>query len=265
MSNAKAQEITSFCKQDEVLAPAYVCHKGSKGAKTLSLPRHVAIILDGNRRWARNHSLPISSGHIKGAQAVEPILEYAARLGIEALTLYMFSTENWRRSEKEVDELFTMMEQYLSEHLHKVIQKGIKLLCIGQLDKVPVNLRQRLMEAVEATKQGKTLTVVLAINYGARAELVHAAQNLATKVKEGLLEPSDIREWHISELLGTHPVGDPELFIRTSGERRISNFLLWQLAYSELYFTDVLWPDFTPLHFEKALEHYSLRQRRFGV
>jgi undecaprenyl diphosphate synthase len=228
------------------------------------VPRHVAIIMDGNGRWAKQRGLPRAAGHRAGAEAVRRALEAAAKHGVEVLTLYAFSSENWRRSPEEIADLTALMRFYLERELKTLEKEGVKLRLIGDYSAFAPELVDRLEKAVERTSSNERLTLVIALNYGSHAEIASAAKALAEKVKAGEIEPEDIDEQAISRQLQTHDLPALDLLIRTSGEMRLSNFLLWQSAYAELMFLDLLWPDFDEAAFAEALEQFAGRQRRFG-
>ena len=235
-----------------------------RGTSAGGVPRHVAIIMDGNGRWAAKRGLPRVAGHRAGAEAVRAALKSAAKAGIEVLTLYAFSSENWRRSEEEVSDLKGLLGYYLERELDELDRQGVRLLLIGDHIAFGPQLVERLERAVERTAANDRLTLVVALSYGARSEISGAARSLAAKVKSGILEPSAIDEELFGSELMTAGLPDLDLLIRTSGEKRLSNFLLWQAAYAELIFTDTLWPDFDEAALAAALEDYSGRQRRFG-
>ncbi len=228
------------------------------------LPRHVAVIMDGNGRWAKQHNRPRVFGHRNGVRAVREITEAAAELGIEYLTLYAFSTENWNRPQKEVEALMLLLVQTLYKEIQTLNKNNIRLKAIGDISKLPPKTRQALLDGIEKTSGNKRMTLVLALNYSAKWELVEAAKNLAGQVKNGSIEVEDIDEQLFASALSTVNIPDPELLIRTSGETRLSNFLLWQLAYAEFYFTPVFWPDFGKENFYEAILNYQQRERRFG-
>src|SRR3989338_3418373 len=229
-----------------------------------NLPRHVAIILDGNGRWAESKNLPRSQGHVEGVKRVEEIVEAAREMGIEALTLYTFSTENWTRPQTEVSMIMKIFCAVLDEKVKKLMKDNIRFRSIGRRDGVPKDVLERIDRAIELTKDNSGLIVNIAFNYGSRIEITDAIKNLAKDIKEGRLQVEEITEQVISDALYTKGLPDPDLLIRTSGEKRISNFLLWQLSYSELYFTDKFWPEFTQEEFEKAIADYQRRERRYG-
>lgn len=227
-------------------------------------PRHVAVIMDGNGRWAERRRLPRSAGHRAGAEAVRAILKSAVKAGVEVLTLYAFSSENWRRSDDEISDLKGLMGYYLERELDELARQGVRLLLIGDHQAFGPQLVERLERAVEKTRHNKRLTLVVALNYGSRGEIADAARRLAAKAVSGELDPSDIDEELFGNELGTAGLPELDVIIRTSGEKRLSNFLLWQAAYAELIFVDVLWPDFDEAAFNSALEEFACRQRRFG-
>jgi len=228
------------------------------------LPRHVAIIMDGNGRWASGRGLPRIEGHRRGKEAVRAVVETARSLGIPYLSLYAFSTENWNRPQKEVDALMGLLRRYLATELRKMMRNQIRLLAIGNLDRLPAAVQDALRRNMEATRNNTGMTVVLAVSYGGREELAAAMRTMAREVQNGTLDPASINERTVSAHLSTAGIPDPDLLIRTSGEMRVSNFLLWQIAYSELLVTPTLWPDFGEAEFVAALSHYQGRERRFG-
>jgi undecaprenyl diphosphate synthase len=228
------------------------------------LPRHVAIIMDGNGRWATQRGLSRVQGHRRGKESVREIVETAREIGIEFLTLYAFSTENWERPEREVGALMALLRRYVRSELGKMMKNGIRLIAIGNLRRLPREVLADLRAAEQTTRRNTGMTVQLAVSYGAREEIVAAARRLARQVRDGVIAPEDIDEELFSSSLMTAGVPDPDLLIRTSGEMRLSNFLLWQVAYSELYVTEALWPDFRRPQFLAALEDYRHRERRFG-
>lgn len=225
-----------------------------------SLPCHVAIIMDGNGRWARQRRLPRIAGHRAGAKNIRRAVKAFANYGVKYLTLFAFSTENWSRPQKEIHGLVRLLSNSIDEEAKALHKANIKLRHIGKLDRLPVELRRRVKSATELTKDNTRMTLCLAFDYGSRSEIVDAVQC----IKEGNVSPAGISETIFSSYLSTADIPDPDLIIRTGGEIRLSNFLLWQAAYSELYFTPVLWPDFNKKEIEKALLDYRQRQRRFG-
>ena len=235
-----------------------------KGVDATGVPRHVAIIMDGNGRWAAKRGLPRVAGHRAGAEAVRTTLKAAAKAGVEVLTLYAFSSENWRRSEEEVSDLKGLLGYYLERELDELAREGVRLRLIGDPAAFGPQLVERLERAVERTAQNDRLTLVVALNYGARGEIAGAARRLAEQAAAGRLDPDAIDEARLGAELMTHELPELDLLIRTSGEKRLSNFLLWQVAYAELIFVDTLWPDFDAAAFRAAIEEFSRRQRRFG-
>lgn len=229
-----------------------------------NIPRHVAIILDGNGRWAKKRLLPRNAGHAAGSKNVEKICSAAWNMGIEYLTMYAFSTENWSRPKDEVDALMKLLHNYLSDCLKTSRKNNMQVRVIGDISRLEPELQERIVELERESAQNTGLHFQVALNYGSRDEIRRAIRKIADEVKEGKLQPEDIDESVIEEHLDTHGIPDPDLMIRTSGEQRLSNYLLWQLAYSEFYFTDVLWPDFDKSELEKAVEFYQTRDRRFG-
>ena len=229
-----------------------------------SVPRHVAIIMDGNGRWAEKRGLPRVAGHRAGAEAVRRALQAAADHGVEVLTIYAFSSENWRRSSEEISDLTALMRFYLERELKTLEKERVRLKLIGDYSAFGPELVERLERAVERTARNDRLTLVIALNYGSRAEIAAAARSLAVKAAGGELDPGDIDEQSIEAELDTRDLPELDLLIRTSGEVRLSNFLLWQAAYAELLFLDILWPDFDEKTFADALGRFAARERRFG-
>ncbi|HRU39358.1 MAG TPA: isoprenyl transferase [Candidatus Goldiibacteriota bacterium] len=232
--------------------------------KDKKLPVHVAVIMDGNGRWAKKRNLPRIFGHREGAKSVRAVTEAAAEAGIKYLTLYAFSTENWKRPEKEVDFLMGLLENHLKTELPVMMKNNVRLHTIGNILALPERVQKKLKIVKRKTSSNTGLNLVLALNYGARDEITAAVRKIAFNAKKGLINPCKIGHEDISRQLYTADIPDPDLLIRTSGEMRISNFLLWQIAYSELYVTKVLWPDFRKKEFLKALREFSRRERRFG-
>jgi len=228
------------------------------------LPRHVAIIMDGNGRWARRQGLPRIEGHRRGVQSVRTVVEESCRLGLEQLTLYCLSVENWKRPRAELEFLMLLLEQYLREERQEILEQNIRFTAIGRLDALPARVRKELAINQEVSRQNTGLVLCLALNYGGRTEITDAVRELARQVREGTLDPEAITEETISNALYTAGMPDPDLLIRTSGEMRISNFLLWQISYAELHITSKCWPEFTREDFHAALRDYAQRQRRFG-
>jgi undecaprenyl diphosphate synthase len=229
-----------------------------------SIPRHVAIIMDGNGRWAQKHHLPRLSGHEAGRKSVKEVVQAAIHHGVRYLTLYAFSVENWQRPREEVQGLMGLLRGVLREELKDMGQQGIRLRMIGRKQDLPEAVREELETAIENTKGNAKLDLILALSYGSRVEITEAVQAVAREVKSGSLDPEAIREKTVSDHLYTREIPDPDLLIRTSGEMRISNFMLWQAAYAEMFFIDTLWPDFTVTQFTEALDWFSKRDRRFG-
>lgn len=228
------------------------------------LPRHVAIIMDGNGRWAKREGLARMFGHRKGVETVHRITEAAAELGIGYLTLYTFSTENWNRPKEEVDALMALLVDTIAKETPTLMKNNIRLETIGDLSRLPEQTRSKFIGCIQETSNNTGLSLVIALSYSARWEIIRATQMMAAAVQAGQLLVEDINEETISSFMTTRNMPDPDLLIRTSGELRISNFLLWQLAYSELYFTDCLWPEFTEEEFYHAIVDYQHRERRFG-
>lgn len=227
--------------------------------------RHLAIIMDGNGRWAQQRGLPRLAGHQQGAEAVIRVVDECSRLGIRYLTLFAFSSENWGRPEHEVSTLMELLLSFLSSQRQKMLDNGVRLRVIGDRERLTPNVQQALIMAEDETAAGESLTLTLALSYGGRNEIVRAVRHLATEVAAGRLAPEDIDGSLLESSLDTNGLPAPDLLIRTSGEMRISNFLLWQLAYSELYFSETLWPDFDRAEMQRALETFQMRQRRFGL
>ena len=230
-----------------------------------TLPKHVAIIMDGNGRWAAARGLPRIKGHEAGAESVSEIVRDCRERGISALTLYSFSTENWKRPSAEVGALMGLLERYLAAEKKEILDNGIRLNAIGQIDRLPAHVRLPLQLLMKDSARNDGMTLTLALSYGGRREIVDAVQAIAKKVRRRELVPEEIDETTIAAHLYTTNLPDPDLLIRTSGEMRISNFLLWQLAYTEIYVTDVLWPDFRKPQLQQALDDYAKRERRYGL
>ena len=228
------------------------------------LPKHLAIIMDGNGRWAKQKGMLRVFGHENGAKSVRITVETCAKLGIENLTLYAFSTENWNRPQPEVKTLMKLLVSSLKKEIKGLHENNIRLNSIGNLEMLPTSAQKQLIEVIEKTKSNTRMTLTLALSYGSREEIVQSVKAIADKVKNNIISSADIDESIINEHLYTHNLPDVDLLIRTSGEHRISNFLLWQIAYAELYFTDVLWPDFSEEDLYLALADYQKRERRFG-
>ena len=228
------------------------------------IPTHVAIIMDGNGRWAKKRNMPRIKGHYEGMQTVKKITKYASKLGVEYLTLYAFSTENWARPKEEVSYLMDLPEKMFSSFMPELMENNVKVEVIGVVEKLPENTRKAVNDAIEQTKNNTGLKLIFALNYGSKDEMLRAIKQITKDVQDNKYSIDEISEEHVSQNLFTSNTPDPDLLIRTSGEQRISNFLLWQIAYSEFLFTKVAWPDFTEEEFYKALLEYQSRDRRFG-
>lgn len=228
------------------------------------LPVHIGIIMDGNGRWAKKRGMPRSFGHKAGAKAFDEIIDFAGNLGIKVVTVYAFSTENWSRPKDEVDAIMELLKDYLNNGLKKLEGKDTKVKIIGDIDSLPEDIRHGIKNIEENTKNGKSMLVQIALNYGGRLEIARAAQKAAVMVKNGEISPEDITVEFLSSLMYDPDVPDPDLIIRPSGEYRLSNFLLWESAYSEFWFSDVLWPDFKGEDLLRAVSDYQKRSRRFG-
>ena len=231
---------------------------------TAFLPKHVAIIMDGNGRWAKQRGLLRAIGHENGTKAVREAVEASAELGIKNLTLYAFSTENWNRPKIEVQTLMKLLVSSLKKEIKTLEENNIKLNAIGNLNALPTKAHKELLEVIEKTKSNNRMTLTLALSYGSREEILNTVKKISIKVKNNIISPENIDESVINEHLYTQNLPDVDLLIRTSGEQRISNFLLWQIAYAELYFTNILWPDFSRKNLYEALIEYQKRERRFG-
>lgn len=229
-----------------------------------NVPKHVAIILDGNGRWAKKRFLPRNAGHAQGSKTVEQICEDAHDLGIKYLTVYAFSTENWKRPKDEVDALMKLLNKYLKNCIERSTKNNMRVRVIGDITPLADDIKEKIIKLEEVSKNNTGLNFQVALNYGGRDEIIRAIKKCASDCADGLINPDDITEELFSERLDTSDIPDPDLLIRTSGEQRLSNFLLWQLAYTEFYFTDVLWPDFNKKELQKAIDYYASRDRRFG-
>ena len=230
-----------------------------------ALPRHVAIIMDGNGRWAKARGLPRTAGHKKGADALRTILNACRDSGVQYLTIYAFSSENWKRPSEEISDLMQLLQHYLHRELESLHENKVRLRFIGDLTPLAADIRRQIDDAEALTERNLAFNLTIALSYGSRQELARAMRKLAQQVKEGTLEPDVINEEHLTYALDTANMPEPDLLIRTGGEQRLSNFLLWQSAYTELYFTPVLWPDFDKMHFKAALDDYATRERRYGT
>lgn len=232
--------------------------------RDMKLPRHIAIILDGNGRWAKSKGMPRNYGHAQGSKNVERICEEAWKMGIKYLTVYAFSTENWSRPKNEVDALMKLLRNYMKTCLKTAEKNDMKIRVIGDIKPLDEDIKSRILELEKATENNGGLNFTIALNYGSRDEIARAVRRIGEDCSAGKLRPEEIDEKVVSSYLDTAGIPDPDLMIRTSGEQRLSNYLLWQLAYSEFYFTDVPWPDFTKEELEKAIVEYNRRHRRFG-
>jgi len=232
---------------------------------TTKLPAHVAIIMDGNGRWAKKRLLNRINGHEKGSETVRTIVRTCRQIGISYLTLYAFSTENWQRPKTEVEALMALLRKFLQSERKEMVENNIRLRVIGQLDRLPTEVREALDQTMTATREQTGMNLILALSYGGRAEIVRMVQEVAEKIKRGIIDPQAVNEELISDHLYTRDIPDPDLLIRTSGEMRISNFLLWQIAYTELFVTQTLWPDFSKEEFLQILKDFQARVRRFGA
>ncbi len=229
------------------------------------LPQHVAIIMDGNGRWAKQRHLPRVEGHRHGVESVRAVVRAAGEAGVKYLTLYAFSVENWNRPKDEVDTLMKYLARFLKNEIPELNRNNVRLEAIGQIYRLPEFVQQQLAKTKAALAKNNGLTLILALSYGGRTEIVEAVREIASKVKRGAIEPAEINEQIFAQHLYTRPWPDPDLLIRTSGEMRVSNFLLWQISYAELVVTQTLWPDFRKAQFNDALEEYARRHRRFGA
>jgi len=230
-----------------------------------AIPRHVAVIMDGNGRWAQQRGLDRIEGHRAGIESVRAVVRAAHELGVRQLTLYAFSTENWNRPRAEVDALMSILEHYLESELAEVHRNGIRVRAIGRLERLPESVRRKLDRALEHTRRNSEMELIFAISYGGRTEIVDAARRIAREVEQGKLGPEQIDEKVFAEYLYAPDLPDPDLLIRTGGESRISNFLLWQIAYAEVHVTDVMWPDFRKRDLVEAILSYQARERRYGL
>lgn len=228
------------------------------------LPRHVAVIMDGNGRWAYSRGLPRTAGHRAGMSALKEIVNVCGEIGIQVLTVYAFSTENWKRPVEEVDFLMQLLVEYIGRELEELHRQGVRVKVLGEIAELPEPVQREIYQAVEKTAENQGLTLNVAVNYGGRREILKAIREISQRVKEGSLKPEDITEDLVDESLYTRGMPDPDLVIRPSGEMRLSNFLLWQVAYAEFWFNSILWPDFRREHFLQAIVEYQQRHRRFG-
>ena len=226
--------------------------------------QHIAIIMDGNGRWAAKRGMPRSFGNKKGAERVKEVVQTAGELGVKYLTLYAFSTENWQRSPDEVNDLMDLLRQYLKSELSELQKNGVRIVFIGEREMLPADIRSSMRRLEDDTKNNAKMTVCIALSYGSRQEILQAVRKIATLAKRGDIKPEDIDDKMFSDMLYTQEIPDPDLVIRTSGEQRLSNYLLWQVAYAEFYFSEVLWPDFDRAELEKIIENFNKRERRYG-
>ena len=233
--------------------------------KMLTIPEHVAIIMDGNGRWAKKRFMPRSYGHVQGSKVVEKVIRAAGEMGIKYLTVYAFSTENWRRPEEEVGTLMKLLNNYLDDCIKKCKKNNMKVKVIGEIHRLDKELQEKIVRLEEESKDYDGIQFTMALNYGSRDEMIRAMRKMTKDVQKGILKEEDITEEQFSRYLDTAGMPDPDLMIRTSGEERLSNFMMWQLAYTEFYFTDVLWPDFGKEELIKAIEYFNGRDRRFGA
>ena len=232
------------------------------------LPKHIAMIMDGNGRWAQARGYPRFYGHLRGSYRVKEIVREARKIGISALTLYAFSTENWKRPEEELAVLWKTLRKYIRRQVSEMKSNGIRLLVIGEMDRLPIEVQQELKSAMEFLKEGKDMVLTFALSYGGRAEILSAAKKLAQACMDGRLSPERISESEFEKQLWTSPLGelsDVDLLVRTSGEKRLSNYLLWQSSYAEFDFPEIFWPDYSVEEFHKSLENFKNRKRRFGA
>ncbi|MCS7062954.1 MAG: isoprenyl transferase [Methylacidiphilales bacterium] len=236
----------------------------TEGISLKKIPRHVAIIMDGNGRWAKERGLPRIQGHRTGAESVREVVKTAAELGIQFITLYAFSAENWHRPASEIKALMELLKKFLRDEISELNRSNIRLQAIGRLKDLPSEVQKQLHRTIQATQKNNGLTLILALSYSGRQEIIDAVQSILTEIRLGHLDPAQVDENIFQHHLYTRYYPDPDLLIRTSGEMRLSNFLLWQVSYTELYVTPCLWPDFRREEFLKAIEDYSKRQRRFG-
>ena len=236
-----------------------------RSSNQVSPPAHVAIIMDGNGRWAKQRHLPRVEGHRNGVESVRAVVRAAGEAGVKYLTLYAFSVENWNRPKDEVDTLMKYLARFLKNEIGELNRNNVRLEVIGQIYRLPEFVQKQLEKTKAALAKNNGLTLILALSYGGRTEIVEAVREIASKVKRGAIEPAEINEQVIAQHLYTRPWPDPDLLIRTSGEMRVSNFLLWQISYAELVVTQTLWPDFRKAQFNEALEEYARRHRRFGA
>lgn len=228
------------------------------------IPRHVAIVMDGNGRWAEKRSKPRLYGHKVGADSVREVVEIAGEIGVEVLTLYAFSSENWNRPDREVNGLMTILKNYLVSELQRMLKNDIRLTCLGELERLPESVRKVLTDVIDKTKHNNSLVLNLALSYGSRDEITHAVREIAEQCRLGQIDSKKISHQTVADHLYTAGLVDPDLLIRTGGEQRLSNFLLWQASYAEIVFSEIMWPDFRKDSFLDAVHEYQIRERRFG-
>ncbi|MES2677232.1 MAG: isoprenyl transferase [Pseudomonadota bacterium] len=233
-------------------------------SRLTTIPTHIAVIMDGNARWAKNKNLPVAMGHRAGSQAIKTLVKSAAQFGVKYLTIYAFSTENWQRPQEEVSYLMFLLKEYLAKEVKELIENGVKIIVSGNLENVEESIVQKIRSIEEQTKNNKTICLNVAFDYGSRREIMDALKKIAVAIEEKKINSSEINEDLISKNLYQSQLPDPDLLIRTAGELRLSNFLLWQLAYSELYFTEKFWPDFSGEDLHKAILDFNQRKRNYG-
>lgn len=231
---------------------------------TINSLQHIAFIMDGNRRWAKKHGLPVAAGHRQGAETLTNIAKAAKKMGLKYMTVYAFSTENWQRDKAEVDGLMNLLRHYLDTSFKQLQENNARIMFIGEREMLADDIQAKMVQIESESSKNNEVTLCVALSYGGRQEITAAVRKLAQKVQSGALEPKDITPQMISAALYTADIPDPDLLVRTSGEERLSNFLLWQSAYTEFYFTDTLWPDFDVTELEKIIKEYELRERRYG-
>lgn len=264
MSSLVSSKILDDLQRGDTPSFVYFSHDQLSLLDPKRIPKHVAIIPDGNRRWAKNRELQSGNGHSQGADILMDVVKSGRELGVKTMTFYTFSTENWHRDAEEVAGLFWLLQTYLSDKCDEMLEFGIKFQCIGDLEKLPVDLYNTILDTKQKTAHCNKIEMVLAVNYGSRDELCRAIKTMMSDHSAKKIAEEDITADLVSSYLDTHEWPDPELLIRTSGEMRISNFLLWQLSYSEIYVSNVLWPDYRPNHLFEAIYNYQQRQRRLG-
>lgn len=262
---SKASDKVSPSESSKTAVKTSADRKIQEELKKKEIPTHIAIIMDGNGRWAKKRGLPRVAGHREGVKSVRDVVEACAQLGVKYLTLFAFSTENWRRPKQEVDTLMKLLIKTLRTETDKLHKNDIKLMAIGDIESLPTEVQRELKEAIEKTKNNKRMVLNLALSYSGRWEIIEAVRDIAKDVKDGKIKVEDIDDKLFSNYLKTAGIPDPDLLIRTSGEYRISNFLLWQIAYTELYISDCLWPEFRRKHLYEAIRDYQRRERRFGM